>query len=398
VRHATATTAQAPLDEDITIQHLTRDPYPIYKRLRAEAPVLRVKAVGRTLLTKAADTKYVKDNPVLFSSNDPNTPMQRAFRAHTLMRKDGAEHAAERGAMAPAFTARNIKQCGEPIYTKIAEDYVARLPRGETVDLFTQLAGPFSARCLTHLLGIPEASDADMQRWSQILIDGAGNFGWSDALFAQCDAANDEMDALFDAAAARLRADPDQSALSVMVNAEDPIPTSQIYSNIKIAIGGGINEPRDAALTILYGLLQDPDQFEAVKRDNLWGDAFEEGVRWVAPIQVSSRLVTEDTEIRGFFIPKGDTVMTIQASANHDEEIYEDGHIYNVFRPKLPHQAFGNGPHFCQGTHVARRMLANILLPLLCDRFPKMRLPDADAVQFHGFGFRGPRSLPVTLN
>lgn len=389
---------EAPLDEQITIQQLTLDPYTVYKRLRAEAPVLRVKAVGRTLLTKAADTKYVKDNPVLFSSNDPNTPMQRAFRAHTLMRKDGAEHAAERGAMAPAFTARNIKQCWEPIYTSIAEDYVARLPRGETVDLFTQLAGPFAARCLTHLLGIPEASDDDMQRWSQILIDGAGNFGWSDALFAQCDAANDEMDALFAAAATRLRAEPDQSALSVMVNAEDPIPTSQIYSNIKIAIGGGINEPRDALLTILYGLMINPDQFEAVKRDALWADAFEEGVRWVAPIQVSSRLVMEDTQIRGFHIPKGDTVMTIQASANHDEEVYEDGHLYNVFRPKLPHQAFGNGPHFCQGTHVARRMLANIMLPLLCDRFPNMTLPNPDAVQFYGFGFRGPRSLPVTLN
>jgi cytochrome P450 len=183
-----------------------------------------------------------------------------------------------------------------------------------------------------------------------------------------------------------------------MVNAADPIPTSQIYSNIKIAIGGGINEPRDALLTILYGLMINPDQFAAVKRDALWADAFEEGVRWVAPIQVSSRLVTEDTEIRGFHIPKGDTVMTIQASANHDEEIYEDGHLYNVFRPKLPHQAFGNGPHFCQGTHVARRMLANIMLPLLCDRFPNMTLPDPAAVQFYGFGFRGPRSLPVTLN
>ena len=121
-------------------------------------------------------------------------------------------------------------------------------------------------------------------------------------------------------------------------------------------------------------------------------------MRWVAPIQVSSRLVTEDTEIRGYLIPKGDTIMTVQASSNHDEDIYEDGHLYNVFRPKLPHQAFGNGPHFCQGTHVARRMLANIMLPVLCDRFPSMSMPDPDAVEFYGFGFRGPRSMPVTLN
>ena len=394
----TTDTPLAPQDEQITIRELTDDPYPIYARLRREAPVLRVKSVGRTLLTKAEDTKYVKDNPGLFSSDDPNTPMKRAFRAHTLMRKDGEEHARERGAMAPAFTGRNIKQCWEPIYTKVAEEYVARLPRGETVDLFTALAGPFAARCLTHLLGIPEASDEDMQRWSQILIDGAGNFGWTDALFAECDKANDEMDALFIAAAERHRAEPNQSALSVMVNAEDPIPQSQIHSNIKIAIGGGINEPRDALLTIVYGLLSNPDQFEAAKRDGLWMEAFEEGVRWVAPIQVSSRLVTEDTEIRGFHIPKGDTVMTIQASACHDEDLYEDGHLYNIFRPKQPHQAFGNGPHFCQGTHVARRMLANIMLPMLFDRFPDMALADADAVRFTGFGFRGPRSLPVVLN
>ena len=119
-------------------------------------------------------------------------------------------------------------------------------------------------------------------------------------------------------------------------------------------------------------------------------------MRWVAPIQASSRLVMEDTEIRGFFIPKGDVVMTSQASACHDEDIYENGHLFDIFRPKAPHQAFGNGPHFCQGTHVARRMLGNILLPLLFERFPNMTL--AGEVDFTGFGFRGPRALPVTLN
>ncbi|MGA0924405.1 MAG: cytochrome P450, partial [Lutimaribacter sp.] len=311
----------APVDDTITIAQLTHDPYSVYTRLRREAPVLRVKALGRTLLTRAADTKAVKDNPAVFSANDPNTPMQRAFRAHTLMRKDGEEHAAERGAMAPAFSGRTITQCWTPVYTKIAEDYVARLPRGETVELFQGLAGPFAARCLTHLLGIPEASDDDMQRWSQILIDGAGNFGWAPELFAECDRANDEMDALFRAAAARYRETPDQSALSVMVNAENPIPESQIHANIKIAIGGGINEPRDALLTILYGLLSNPDQCTAAKRDGLWTEAFEEGVRWVAPIQVSSRVAKEDVEVGGYLIAKGDTVMTSQASANWDEDL-----------------------------------------------------------------------------
>jgi cytochrome P450 len=358
---------------------------------------LRVKAAGRTLLTKASDTKYVKDNPEIFSSDDPNTPMKRAFRAHTLMRKDGEEHRRERMAMAPAFAARVIQNDWMPRYEEIARDYVGRLPRGEVVDLFSILSGAYAARGLAILLGMEEASDEDMLEWSQALIEGAGNFGWRDAPFARSDRANDAIDALLDSIQDRHRAAPNNSAFSVMLNADDPIAMSQIYANIKIAIGGGINEPRDALNTILYGLLTNPDQLEEVKRNDDWDKAFEEGVRWVAPISASSRLVTEDTEIRGYHIPKGDTVMTIQASANRDEELFDNGEEFQVYRDKNPHQSFGNGPHFCQGTHVARRAVGKVMLPILFDRFPNMEIPDTDAVIWRGFGFRGPVQIPVLL-
>ncbi|MGJ8623070.1 MAG: cytochrome P450 [Yoonia sp.] len=389
--------ALAPLDTEITIDQLVVDPYPIYRRLRAESPVLRVESVGRTLLTKAEDTKAVKDDPVLFSSDDPNTPMKRAFHAHTLMRKDGEEHVRERNAMAPAFNPKVIQSEWIPRYKEIADAYIDRLPKGEVVDLFSALAAPYAARGLAVLLGVEEATDAQMEEWSQALIDGAGNFGWRPEPFERSDKANAEMDALFDSLQDRHRAEPNSSALSVMLNADDPIPMSQIYANIKIAIGGGINEPRDALCTILYGLLTNPDQLEQVRENDDWTKAFEEGVRWVAPIQASSRLVTADTEIRGHVIKKGDTVMTIQASANRDEDIYEDGESFNVYRDKQPHQAFGNGPHFCQGTHVARRAVGLVMLPKLFERYPNMRLASAEDVKWRGFGFRGPINLPVVL-
>ena len=389
--------AFAPVDRDITIDQLVLDPYPIYRRLRAQSPVLRVESVGRTLLTKAEDTKAVKDDPVLFSSNDPNTPMKRAFRAHTLMRKDGEEHLRERNAMAPAFSPKTIQSEWIPRYSEIADAYLDRLPKDEVVDLFSALAAPYAARGLAVLLGVEEASDDQMEEWSQALIDGAGNFGWRPEPFARSDKANDEMDALFDSLQERHRAEPNSSAFSVMLNADDPIAMTQIYANIKIAIGGGINEPRDALCTILYGLLTNPDQLEQVVANEDWTKAFEEGVRWVAPIQASSRLVTEDTEIRGHVIPKGDTVMTIQASANRDEDIFENGEVFDVYRDKHPHQAFGNGPHFCQGTHVARRAVGLVMLPKLFERFPKMRLADPADVKWRGFGFRGPINLPVIL-
>src|SRR2546429_8371009 len=99
-----------------------------------------------------------------------------------------------------------------------------------------------------------------------------------------------------------------------MVNAKTPILESQMIANVKIAIGSGINEPRDALLTILYGLLANPDQLDGVRADGKWRAAFEEGVRWVAPIQASSRLVMEDTESRGCFIPEGGAAVPLPAS------------------------------------------------------------------------------------
>lgn len=388
----------APTDDTLTIEALNSGPFPIYQRLRREAPVLRVTSLGRTLLTKAADTRHVKDNPEIFSSDDPNTPMKRAFQAHTLMRKDGAAHLRERMAMAPAFAPGVITGEWMPRYEQIASEFVARLPRGEVVDLFPALSGPYAARGLAVLLGLEEASDSDLQRWSQTLIDGAGNFGWAEAPFMATDAAHLEMNALMDRKSEHYLRAPDNTALSVMLNAHDPIERAQMYSNIKIAIGGGINEPRDALNTIVFGLLSNPDQLAEVKRNNDWVRAFEEGIRWIAPISASSRLVTQDTEMRGHLLPKGETVMTIQASANRDEEVYDNPEAFDVYREKKPHQAFGNGPHFCMGTHVARRAVGQIMLPKLFERFPNMSLPEPEAVTWHGFGFHGITSLPVRLD
>ena len=231
--------------------------------------------------------------------------MLRAFQAHTLMRKDHDEHWAERMAMMPALMPKTIESGWAPLYVKLAAAYLDRLPRGEVVDFFPALAGPLAARILAHTTGIPDASDEDLQRWSQRLIDGTGNFGLAPGPFAASDVANKEMDKCIRANIERVRAEPDTSSLSVMVNASNPIPESQIIANVKISIGGGINQPRDALLTILYGLLTHPDQLEAVRAGGKWRAAFEEGVRWVAPIQASSRLVMERHGDSRLLYPEG---------------------------------------------------------------------------------------------
>ena len=388
-----------PLNSDITIADLTHDPYGFYRVARAHTPVVRVAAVGRTMLTKAVDTRYAKEHWETCSSDDPNTPMKRAFQAHTLMRKDGAAHKRERNAMMASFSQRNIRDVWIPIYSRIVDEYIGRLPHGEVVDLFPALAAPVAARCLSHLIGLEHASDGDLCRWSQTLIDGAGNFGWQDELFAATDSVNGEINACIQQTVDAHGTNDTPHAINAMLDLNEPMDIDVIRSNIKIVIGGGINEPRDALLTAIYGVLTNPDQRADVMADpSLWMSVFEESVRWVAPIQVSSRWLNEDVQIRGLDIPKGDVVMTIQASANHDEDLYEDGHLFDIHRPKQAHQAFGNGPHFCLGTHIARRMVADLLLPTLFERFPNMELVSETPAIFCGFGFRGPITLPVRLN
>jgi cytochrome P450 len=386
-----------PIDSSTQMKHLTEDPYPIYKRYRAESPVVHVASIDRTFITKYEDCRYVKNNPDIFSSKDSSAPMERAFQAQTLMKKDGDEHQSERNAMAMAYTPKSIVDVWQSVHVEIAGEFVDRLPQNETIDLFPVLAGPYAARCLAKLLGISNASDNKMEYWSQTLMDGAGNYGRLDSIFERCDIAHKEMNSCIEENTKELLRNPQMNALSLMVNAENPIPNSQIAANIKVAIGGGINEPRDALLIVLYGLLTNPEQLDAAKNDNsYWAKAVEEAVRWVAPIQVSPRIAAIDTEIRGYEIKKGATINTIQASANHDEDVFEEADKFDIFRDKKPHQAFGNGPHFCQGMHVARTMLITIL-PMLFQRFPNMQLTSEQDVRWSGFVFRGPLNLPIIL-
>ena len=207
--------------------------------------------------------------------------------------------------MMPALMPKTIESDWAPLYAKLAAEYLDRLPRGETVDSVSRVwrdRWPHAFWRTRWAFRTPamrtcsDGRDADRRR-RQFRLD-AGTV--RSERHRQC------RDGQMHPRQHRTRAaEPDSSALAFMVNAKNPIPESQMIANIKIAIGGGINEPRDALLTVLYGLLTHPDQLDAVRAGDKWRAAFEEGVRWVAPIQASSRLVMEDTEIRGCFDPEG---------------------------------------------------------------------------------------------
>ena len=386
-----------PLDTQTTLKMLEDDPAKVYARLRKVSPIVRLQALGgRIVFTKAEDTTRVKTDAEHFWSTDTTSPMQRAFGGHTLMRKDGCPHLKERRAMEPALDPEHIKRWAL-VFANLTDRLLEDLASHKSVDLLPSFANLISAGYLKIVLGLDDAGKDQLFDWANALVRGAMNASFDLEVFATSDSANNEMDACFDRMIEQHLTTPDGSVLSTMINASDPLEISQIRTNMKICIGGAVIETRDALLSTIYGLLRHPDQLRHCKETGHWDRACQEGLRWVAPIQASPRIVKKALVMRGFLIPEGETVMAIQASANHDEEHWDGADRFDIHRSHLNHQTFGEGEHRCLGNHVYRLLVAKIVLPKLFERFPVLCLADPRSEKFEGFAFRGPTSIKVNL-
>ena len=389
--------ADIPVDTQTTLEMLEDAPAEVYARLRKGSPIVRLQALGgRIVFTKAEDTTRVKTDAEHFWSTDTTSPMQRAFGGHTLMRKDGCPHLKERRAMEPALDPDHIQRW-KPAFARLTDRLLDDLAAHKSVDLLSAFAAPISAGYLRTVLGLHGAGEERLFDWATSLVRGAMNGSFDPEIFKISDQANVEMNACFDRMIEQHRAAPDGSVLSAMINATDPLEISQIRTNMKICIGGAVIETRDALLSTIYGLLCNPDQLRHCKASGNWDLACQEGLRWVAPIQASPRMVKKALVMRGLLIPEGETVMAIQASANHDEDLWDASDRFDIHRSPLSHQTFGEGAHKCLGVYVYRLLAAEIVLPRLFERFPALCLADRAAVKFKGFAFRGPTSMEVYL-
>ncbi len=378
----------------ITLAELTADPYPIYRELRRHAPVAWVPAANRYLVTRHADIVKLERQPDIFSAAESQSLMIRVM-GPTMLRKDGSVHRRERAACEPALRPPAIKQRWTPEFQKIIDDLIDSFIDDGEADLFDRFAAPCAALCLGRLLGLYNTGAADLRAWSQALIDGTGNYGDDPEIWRRADAAAAAVDAAIDDIIPTLRARPDESVISCMLHASDPLTREEIQGNVKVFIGGGLNEPRDAIAAGSFALLADPMQRALVEADpTLWRAAFEETVRWVAPIGMYPRQTTRAIELGGALLPEGARLGVVLASANRDETVFDDPDRFDIRRPKKPHLAFGGGPHFCLGIWASRVMVGDLALPTLFRRLKALRLAD-EPVRWSGWVFRGPVNLPA---
>ncbi|MFC5064824.1 cytochrome P450 [Actinomycetospora atypica] len=388
-----ATTAVA---SGITLEALGDDPYPIFGRLRAEDPVAWVPAAGRYLVTRHEDVLAIERDQRVYSSVEVDSMMDRAI-GRTMLRHDGEAHRRLRAAAEGPVRPRTVKNQWLPRFQQNADALIDGFSKRGHADLFAEFAGPLAAANLGTILGLASATPADIQAWSQAFIDGCGNYAEDPEVWERCSLAVRTVDQAVDEVIPYLREHPDQTAISSMLHAADPLTDEEIRTNVRIFLGGGVNEPRDAISVATYALLAHPEQRDEVLAGRTtWKSVFEEAVRWISPIGMYPRQVTERTELAGRTLEAGDKVGVVISSANRDERVFADPDSFDTARGAGSHLAFGGGPHFCLGTWVARASIADIALPTLFRRLPDLALSDPDDVRMAGWVFRGPLAVETT--
>jgi cytochrome P450 len=164
----------------------------------------------------------------------------------------------------------------------------------------------------------------------------------------------------------------------------------------------GSETTRDAISLGLLALLEHPDQLEILRREpDAMRPAVEEILRWASPVSYFARRATRDTEIRGVPIAAGDRVTLWYASANRDEEMFDDPFRFDICRTPNPHIAFGGGgPHYCLGANLARREITILFEELLART---NAIEAIEAPTYTALGILNPilvamKTLPVRLS
>lgn len=392
----TLTGAEPPTmtDAEGTLEALYDDPYPIYRGLHERASVHWFPAIERYLVIGYEACRQVEMAPETFLSNDPGS-LQRRAMGHSMIRKDGAEHASERKSYGNVLKPRAIAQTWDRIFAETTSQAIEEFKAlGPGADFHTQFAAPLAGENLRRLIGFVNASSNDMRRWSQDLIDAAGNYSDDPAAWKRATRSSAEVDEAIRELQPGLLAEPNATLLSAVLHSG--LSFESVCANIKLAISGGLNEPRDVMGTIVWAIVENPEQLDrAIAGPTLWTDVFDEAVRWVSPLAMYVRTSATETVLDGFRIPAGSDLAIVVGAANRDPAVFADPDRFDVTREKKPHLAFGNGPHFCAGSWVARAMVAHHAIPAVFDAFPDLRLDPDNPPVAGGWVFRGPLSLPV---
>ncbi|MGV9316994.1 cytochrome P450 [Streptomyces sp. NPDC003691] len=381
-------------------------PYPLYRRLRDDYPLLRDEPLGGWLVSRHRDVHRALRDPAI--SNRLYEQPSRRLIGPTFVGLDGAEHAAHRAVVSPLFRGRVLGERFVPVVEETARDLAAALPRRARVDLVAEFSGPLPVSVTVALLGLPRAHSPLFREWYEALLTAGGDYTGDPEAAAAGDRARRELRAYLSPVIAERRAAPGEDLISLLCAARvrgEPLDDERIAALCSLILVAG-GESTEKALTLtIRNLLENPGQLAAVRADpSLLPRAFLETLRRDPPSQYLVKETVADIELSGGPVPAGEKVYLLLGAANRDPEVFRDPDAFDLFRTELDVRrevtggalqvALGGGSHFCLGALLARAEVEAGVRALL-DALPGLRYAESFSPVDTGRFLRAPAELYV---
>jgi cytochrome P450 len=369
--------------------------YAGFRQLRQEAPVSRDGDEGPWRVARYDDVRNVLRNAGTFSSDVSLRPREPGASPSMLF-SDPPVHNRLRKLISRAFSPTAIAEQRDMI-TRRCEQLVSHMAQQKQPDLIAELASPLPVTVIADMLGVADGNMGEFKRWSDLIF---GNIG--DVLLGEPDEevvkAAEEMNGYFQTRINGLRENPEQNLLSSLVHVktdEGYLTDSELLMFCSLLLIAG-NETTTGLISASVRVFHElPWTFEKLKSDRSLIESFiEETLRFYAPFQMTIRRATEDVELLGADISKGELVLPLIASANRDERVFPDADEFIIDREPNPHLAFGSGIHNCIGAPLAR-LEGQIAVAKMLEHLDEISLVEYDPEQLSRFG--GPEKLLINI-
>lgn len=399
------------------------NPFPVFAQMRAIGSVIPIPApfpMGGTdrqawMVTRMEEAMQVLKNHARFtvdpSSIDGNSDIMQTFTGNadpsapptfftgkSMLSVDEPDHRRLRGLVSKAFTPRYMESL-RPRVQQIADELLDRVQAQGEMDLVKDYAYPLPINVICEMLGVPQADRAQIHVWSDAIAHGLG-LGRQEPGVAAHLRAFGEYTAQLVADKRRHPADDLISQLIVIEEEGDRLSEAELISMITLLIFAGHETTSNLIATGALMLLDHPEQLEKLKADlSLVPSAVEELLRFNGPATIAGpRFATEDIELAGQQIKKGDMVIPVLKSANRDERQFTQPEELEITRTINRHLAFGHGIHMCLGAPLAR-VEGDIAFSTLLRRMPDLRLSvPRDSITLHfKLSSQGLAALPVAF-
>ncbi len=377
------------------------DPYPVYARLRAEAPLYRNDELDFWALSRHADVVAAFRDPARFSSAngvslDPSAWGPQAARTMSFLALDPPRHTRMRALVSTGFTPRRVGELEQHI-RELARGYLAEAAELDSFDFVADFAGRLPMDVVCEMLGVPAADRAELRRLSDAVVHREdGLFDVPQAGMA----AAITLAGYYAGLVAERRRKPAADLTSALIAAEidgDRLTDDEIIGFLFLMGVAGNETTTKLLANAVYWGWRNPEQLAKPMADPARiGDWVAETLRYDASSQLIARTVAQDFTAHGRQLRAGSRLVLLIGSANRDPAAFADPDSYDLDRDTSALISFGAGRHYCLGASLAR-LEARVALGELARIAGGYQLDESRAVRVHSVNVRGFASLPIKL-